>query len=133
MAAALQYLGFLFQTSDAPSVIFLQEICSQDLSVIGENEWVQCAFHVTDISAERWPSSYGTVTLIDHRLSLLAVFRVRFDSHMGRGVLFTDIEISGKTSRLCNTHLESLVATPPLRPAQVALASKHLHQTKAGI
>ncbi|KAI9765465.1 MAG: hypothetical protein M1835_007376 [Candelina submexicana] len=51
---------------------------------------------------------------------------------MDRDGLFVDIAVkspntsSSRTLRLCNTHLESLVADPPLRPDQVALAAKHL-------
>ena len=52
---------------------------------------------------------------------------------MGRDALFVDIGPDLKILRLSNTHLESLVAQPPLRPAQVALASRHLHAVHAGV
>ena len=47
---------------------------------------------------------------------------------MGRDGLFVDIEDmeSSRVLRVCNTHLESLPRDPPLRPAQVNLASRYL-------
>lgn len=57
---------------------------------------------------------------------------------MGRDALFIDLDFSDGNNnagnsriRLGNTHLESLVADPPLRPAQVALASRSLHDDTA--
>ena len=47
---------------------------------------------------------------------------------MGRDALFVDLKNwkTPTTSRICNTHLESLRADPPLRPAQLSLASRYL-------
>ena len=52
---------------------------------------------------------------------------------MGRDALFVDIRDTNKCLRFCNTHLESLVARPPLRPAQVKLASRYLHEVEGGV
>ena len=52
---------------------------------------------------------------------------------MGRDALFVDIKDTEKCIRFCNTHLESLIARPPLRPAQVKLASGYLHDADAGV
>ena len=137
MAAALEHLqGLSREWSDIPLIIMLQEMDSRDLAVIRGNSWIQSAFHVTDVSAARWVGAYGTVTLVDHRLPLLEVFRVGYESRMGRDALFVDIGMPGQDQpvlRLCNTHLESLRADPPLRPAQVARASQQLQHTDCGI
>ena len=101
---------------------------------------------------------YGTCTLIDKRLHLIDVFRVHYQAtNMGRDALFVDItfpatvskeeqdsltstmpdpqtlalaqhESSKKTIRVCNTHLESLRAVPPLRPLQLITASRFMLQ-----
>jgi len=53
---------------------------------------------------------------------------------MGRDALFVDINLpSNRTLRICSTHLESLVATPPKRPAQLATAANFMHQADASI
>lgn len=52
---------------------------------------------------------------------------------MGRDALFVDIRDTTKCLRFCNTHLESLIAQPPLRPAQVELASWYLREVDAGV
>lgn len=46
---------------------------------------------------------------------------------MGRDGLYVDIRDKLTVIRLWNTHLESLVAHPRLRPGQVELASQYLH------
>lgn len=53
---------------------------------------------------------------------------------MGRDALFVDIEDQESSTllRVCNTHLESLRAIPPLRPAQVKLASRYLKDPTVG-
>lgn len=137
IAAALDHLqGLSRRRSDMPLILMLQEMDSRDLAIIRKNKWVQSAFNITDVSTARWVGAYGTVTLVDHRLPLLDVFRVRYESQMGRDALFVDIGMPGKdlpVLRLCNTHLESLRAHPPLRPAQVARACQQLHHTDCGI
>ena len=52
---------------------------------------------------------------------------------MGRDALFVDIRDTTKCIRFCNTHLESLIARPALRPAQVKLATGYLHDAGAGV
>lgn len=129
MERALDYLHELVSAipPDTPSIILLQEITSSDLDVVQGADWIQKHFHLTDLSARHWLSHYGTITLVDRRLRISSVFRVRFESDMGRDALFVDVEDATPTTlRFCNAHLESLVARPPLRPAQVALASRYL-------
>ncbi|KAK4042283.1 hypothetical protein C8A01DRAFT_33632 [Parachaetomium inaequale] len=53
---------------------------------------------------------------------------------MQRDALFADIALpDSHTLRLCTTHLESLRASPPLRPAQLAVAAQYLRQAHAGV
>ena len=100
---------------------------ASDLHLIKASEWIRQSFFITDIGPSSWLSSYGTITLIDRRLHITSVFRIRYASDMDRDALFVDIEERTPTTlRFCNTHLESLVANPPLRPAQVKLAAKYL-------
>ena len=72
---------------------------------------------------------HGTVTLVDNRLIVLGVFRVYYKSQFGRDGLFVDLNVGPEKMvlRLCNTHLESLISKPPLRPEQIALAGRYLH------
>ena len=73
---------------------------------------------------------YGTTTLVDKSLVPKSrPFRVLVSSRFSRDALFVDIKVHGAQEgllRLCNVHLESLVAKPPVRPLQVARAAKHL-------
>ncbi|KAE8149776.1 Endonuclease/exonuclease/phosphatase [Aspergillus avenaceus] len=124
-------------------IIFLQEMIASDLHQIQQTPWIQANFHITDITASNWTSSYGTVTLIDKRCDVHRVFRVPFPSRFGRDGLFVDISIPHSSTsssrdsttggstvlRLCNTHLESLTSNPPLRPVQLHLAAKYMHGT----
>lgn len=73
--------------------------------------------------------------LVPKYLDIKQVFRVHYpDTNMGRDGLFVDIKApSNKTLRLCSTHLESLVADPPKRPAQLACAAKYMHQADASV
>lgn len=52
---------------------------------------------------------------------------------MGRDALFVDINIDGKTVRLCTTHLESFPEGSSKRPGQLSIAAEYLHQTDVGI
>lgn len=52
---------------------------------------------------------------------------------MGRDALFVDVNIGGKTVRLCTTHLESFPEGFSKRPGQLAIAAQYLHQTDVGI
>lgn len=133
MSAALKYLATLVSTgpSDQPIVIFLQEIGVSDLAQIQAAPWIRERFYITDTSASNWGSDfYGTTTLVDRRLTIKNVFRVPFDSKFQRDGFFVDVGLNGswKVLRLCNVHLESLVADPPLRPGQMALAAKYMHE-----
>ncbi|KAK0515791.1 hypothetical protein JMJ35_001825 [Cladonia borealis] len=135
MTAALAYLHTLILAlpSTVPAIIFLQEMVSTDLEIIKSTPWLQSSFHITDTSSENWAHQYGTTTLIDKRLPISSVFRRRYISKMGRDALFVDIRDTTKCIRFCNTHLESLIARPALRPAQVKLASGYLHDADGGV
>ncbi len=136
MAAALSHLHSLISNTDPnkPIIIFLQEMDALDLKQIRDTEWIREKFYITDIDTKNWGAPfYGTTTLIDKRLRVKTVFRVHYQTNMDRDGLFVDIAVKSpqfgdeRTLRFCNTHLESLVASPPLRPHQVALAAQHLH------
>ena len=147
MRAALTYLETLVSSVPAPIpiILFLQEMDVSDLIQIREAAWVQQRFYLTDLEPVNWESDvYGTVTLVDKRLSIERVWRVRWYSEFERDGLFVDVHLSsdsagedgdgremGKALRLCNTHLESLIADPPVRPVQLSVASKYLHEAKA--
>ena len=139
MAAALRYLEQL--VDDAPSsipvVIFLQEMTPSDLRLIQAAHWVRDRFSISDLDGSSWQSPfYGTTTLVDHKISIRNVYRVYLKSKMQRDGLFVDILTKAANAnsdssilRLCNTHLESLVAEPPLRPAQISIISEQLHES----
>lgn len=140
----------------APLIIFLQEMTGSDLKLIQEAPWVREHFYITDRSHLYWEGDfYGTTTLIDKRAHIERAFRVHYEkTRMHRDGLFVDIAIEPKVSktgeqhhepttdtpgasdktemqpkilRLCNTHLESLLSIPPIRPTQLKTASKFLH------
>ncbi|KAJ8110131.1 hypothetical protein OPT61_g6945 [Boeremia exigua] len=139
MAVALQHLETLVHSAstDTAVVIFLQEMTSSDLNLITSSPWIQSRFNVTDKDASSWKISYyGTTILLDARLSIVKVFRVPFPSKFSRDGLFVDIAVSKpppsaehtpKFLRLCNVHLESLIADPPVRPDQLSIAAEYLH------
>jgi tyrosyl-DNA phosphodiesterase 2 len=138
MAAALDHLQELVSKAppgSEPIVIFLQEMSKKDVELIQETKWVQNKFYVTDLAGDQWtqPSFgplYGTTTLIDKTLVVdHKPFRVQVPSRFQRDALFVDIRVrpdSKRVLRLCNTHLESLVAQPPVRPLQVTRAAAYL-------
>lgn len=141
MSAALQYLEKLVTSTpaDVPVVLFLQEMGISDLEQIRDSKWIHERFNITELDGRHWLSPfYGTTTLIDRRLHIKSVFRVPWISKFDRDGLFVDVALSGKESldkeekvlRLCNTHLESLVADPPVRPLQLSSASKYLQQAE---
>ena len=141
MASGITYLSHLLSPSSPaiPSIICLQEMCTSDLDALKRTKWIQEKFFITDIDNSHWNEPYyGTTTLIDRRLAISTVFRTHYQSRYGRDGLFVDIgsgRENAKVLRICNTHLESLVSDPPLRPAQVALAAQHLHadEVHAGV
>ena len=134
MTGALQHLQTQLATlpkytafaKGQPSVIFLQEMVPEDLAIIQSTPWVQSSFFITDVDSSNWLSFYGTTTLISRNLPIVQVFRTRYTSDMGRDGLYVDIRDKSTVVRLCNTHLESLVAHPRLRPGQVEVASQYL-------
>lgn len=136
MAGALRYLEGLTNTfpREIPLVICFQEVVRNDLMLLQAAPWVRARFALTDIDTNHWKAPYyGTTTLVDRRLPLARVYRAFYkDTQMDRDGLYVDIATKPSTPsqrilRFCNTHLESLDATPPLRPAQFAEASQHLH------
>jgi len=137
MSAALDHLHDLVSSTppEIAIVIFLQEMGVSDMEQIRDSAWVKQRFNLTDIDSQNWLSShYGTTTLVDRRVHIDSVFRVPWYSKFGRDGLFVDIKLYNclhadlpvKLLRLCNTHLESLVADPPVRPIQMAAAKQYL-------
>jgi tyrosyl-DNA phosphodiesterase 2 len=139
MSAALAHLeSLIFPSSSSsttppaiPTLILLQELLLTDLILIQSMPWIRSHFHLTDPDSTNWESGYyGSAILIDKRLPISGVFRVHYDTRMGRDGLFVDIslpQMPPKMIRICNTHLESLAFSPPLRPAQLATAAKYMH------
>ena len=138
MAAALSYLEQLIEKSPPtmPIVLFLQEMTSIDLVLIQAAPWIQARFDLTDIDPSHWQGYYDTTTLVDRRLPVTSLYRVHYKTYMQRNGLFVDLKMASAsqmgieaTVRLCNTHLESLVSDPRLRPAQVGIVAQHLHSS----
>lgn len=71
--------------------------------------------------------------LLPKSMAITNVFRVHYETSMGRDALFVDINIDGKTVRLCTTHLESFPEGSSKRRGQLAIAAEYLHQTDVGI
>ncbi|KAF1935387.1 hypothetical protein EJ02DRAFT_131435 [Clathrospora elynae] len=136
MSAALHYLNQLLSPTppEVAVVVFLQEMTMSDVQQIRHSPWIKQRLKMTETDTRHWLSPYGTTTLVDRRLCISSVFRVPWISKFGRDGLFVDIALShpqiphveGKVLRLCNTHLESLVADPPVRPVQLSAASTYL-------
>ncbi|PVH91955.1 hypothetical protein DM02DRAFT_677789 [Periconia macrospinosa] len=113
-----------------------------DLAQICAAPWIQSRFHLTDVSTQSaaWGARapYGQVTLVDRRLKVEGVGRMKLVSEFGRSALFCDIRMSrsrengdggqeeGQVNvlRLCNVHLDSL--SGPLRPVQWHGLTSHL-------
>jgi tyrosyl-DNA phosphodiesterase 2 len=138
MSAALDHLYDVVSSTEPESaiIIFFQEMGVSDMEQIRDSAWVKQRFNLTDIDSRNWLSPhYGTTTLLDRRLYIDSVFRVPWYSKFDRDGLFVDIVLHNqahpdgpqKTMRLCNTHLESLVADPPVRPIQMTAAKQYLH------
>ncbi|KAF2737411.1 hypothetical protein EJ04DRAFT_117756 [Polyplosphaeria fusca] len=140
MEAALEYLCELVKStpSDIPIVIFLQEMGQSDLQQIRAAPWVQKRFFMTELDERNWLKPlYGTTTLLDRRLQIQSVFRVPWLSIFDRDGLFVDVPLAAEAParqvlRLCNTHLESLVAHPPVRPRQLRAAGEMLGEQRVG-
>ncbi|KAH8170485.1 endonuclease/Exonuclease/phosphatase family protein [Sarocladium implicatum] len=132
MKLALAHLEDLVRStpSTAALVILIQECTPEDLQQIAQTPWIRERFQITDLDATNWATNhYGTVTLVDSRVPITSAFRVHYSkTRMDRDALFVDILLHGKSVRLCNTHLESLALSPPFRPFQMEIVSKHLHE-----
>ncbi|KAK3321442.1 Endonuclease/exonuclease/phosphatase [Cercophora scortea] len=136
MKVALSHLRSLVdQSVTHPSIIMLNEMVDSDLDLIQSEDWIRRDYRITDNSTQHWESDYGTLILIPKSIPIKTVFRVHYSqTGMGRDALFVDISLpQDKTLRICSTHLESLVANPPVRPAQLAEAAKFMHEADAGI
>lgn len=130
MVVALKHLESHVKASSNPTIIMLQEMLASDLELIKAQAWVASAYNITDVDDRHWESGhYGTVTLIPQSLPITSVFRVHYEQTvMERDALFVDVDVgNGQTIRICNTHLESLIADPPKRPHQLATAAEHMH------
>lgn len=68
-------------------------------------------------------------------MSISEVFRVHYEhTDQERDALCVDIRaIDDQVLRICSTHLESLIADPPLRPKQLATAAKWMREADASI
>lgn len=140
MDAALAHLGQLLNqassTTTTAVVINLQECVPSDLITISRQPWVRDGFYMTDLDATSWGSwAYGTTTLVDKRLDVLSCFRVHYaKSNMERDALFVDVGMPVTRSardqrlRLGNSHLESLISEPPIRPSQVQVMGSYMHE-----
>lgn len=135
MAAALEHLATLTSTlsttTTPPPIVLLQEMLESDLAALQAAPWVRANYHLTDTSPRFWESGhYGTCTLVPRALPIARVFRVHYPgSRMERDALFVDVDVGAgqdRPLRLANTHLESLVADPPVRPGQMALAAAQM-------
>jgi len=72
--------------------------------------------------------------LIPRSMRIDKIFRVHYEhTAMERDGLFVDLIVHGTVVRICCTHLESLIADPPLRPKQLAAAAKLMHEADASI
>lgn len=131
MKAALNHLHSLTTTQTSnPTIILLQEMLESDLALIQAQSWIRSGYNMTDVDNTHWESGhYGTVILIPKSLPVKCVFRVHYEATvMERDALFVDLDIhgGGQTVRICNTHLESLIADPPRRPLQLATAARYM-------
>lgn len=135
MKKALSFLQQYASQVPRPSIIMLNEMLVSDLQLIQAQTWVRDQYHLTDISDEFWESGYyGTCVLIPKTMSIAKVFRVHYEhTAMERDGLFIDLAMKHQTVRICCTHLESLVADPPIRPKQLAAAAKFMHEVDASI
>ncbi|KIX98718.1 uncharacterized protein Z520_05179 [Fonsecaea multimorphosa CBS 102226] len=134
MRAAIKHLQSHVDGTSLPSVIMLQEMLETDLALLQTQPWIRANYNMTDIDNKYWESGhYGTCTLVPKALPITSVFRVHYEQTvMERDGLFVDVHFgNGQIIRICNTHLESLVADPPKRPHQLATAAKWMHDPEA--
>ncbi|ORY11701.1 Endonuclease/exonuclease/phosphatase [Clohesyomyces aquaticus] len=132
MSAALLHLSELISStpSDTAVIVMFQEMGKSDMASIRGTSWVQERFFITDTDERNWLFEHcGTTMLVDRRLGVRNVIRVPWISKFERDGLFVDVQLEGEGDgvlRLCNTHLESLVADPPIRSLQLAAAAPYL-------
>ncbi|RYO90760.1 hypothetical protein DL762_000983 [Monosporascus cannonballus] len=123
------------------TVVFLQECTLPYLETITRSQWVRDRFYITDVDTLNWTSGHaGTTMLVDRQLPVTACFRVHFTQTLvDRDAHFVDIlmrrprtsdsqELDILILRLCNVHLESFDWETPLRPAQMRVIAKYIHQ-----
>lgn len=114
--------------SSTAYIIYLQECVESDLKLLASQQWIRDTFALTDLDISYWQSGhYGTVSLIDRRLPISSCFRVHYSqTRMERDGLFVDVNVSGKSVRFCNSHLESLALEPPYRIPQMKLCAEYM-------
>jgi len=133
MLPALKHLQSHVNATRLPTIIMLQEMLETDLALLQAQPWIRRNYYMTDMDNQYWESGhYGTCTLIPKVLPITAVFRVHYEqTGMERDGLFVDVDFgNGLIIRICNTHLESLIANPPKRPHQLATAAEWMHATE---
>ncbi|ORX93865.1 Endonuclease/exonuclease/phosphatase [Clohesyomyces aquaticus] len=132
MASAITHLSSIVEKIPNSSriVIFLQEMQqANDLRQLAETAWIRDRFCMTDLGFENWGARYGTVTLVDRRLNIVEVSRLKFISEYERDALFVDVEMpggEGELLRLCNVHLDSM--SGEVRPIQWKAAAQWLQK-----
>ncbi|EXJ74197.1 uncharacterized protein A1O5_02491 [Cladophialophora psammophila CBS 110553] len=134
MRAALKHLRSHVEGTSLPSVVMLQEMLETDLALLQAEPWIRSNYHLTDLDNKYWESGhYGTCTLVPKVLPITSVFRVHYEQTvMERDGLFVDVDFgNSQIIRICNTHLESLIADPPKRPHQLATAATWMHDPEA--
>ncbi|KAF2465098.1 uncharacterized protein BDR25DRAFT_318795 [Lindgomyces ingoldianus] len=158
MSSAISHLESLVSTipASSPVVIFLQEMqqrarqnfattfkesigassyskCANDLTQLSQASWIRERFSMSDLTPANWAASYGTVTLVDHRLTIVQVSRLKFISEYGRDALLVDIAFPGteKVLRLCNVHLDSMDGS--MRPIQWKGVAQWLQRKDDGV
>jgi tyrosyl-DNA phosphodiesterase 2 len=148
MTSAISYLEGLVASIPATSavVIHLQEMTesgrgypgrqntAKDFTLLCHTPWIRKKFYMSDINMSTTDGSYGQATLIDRRLHVAKVSRLRFVSEYQRDAIFVDIRLSAddeKYLRLCNVHLDSM--SGELRPIQWKAVSSWLHKEEEGV
>lgn len=73
--------------------------------------------------------------LVPKIMSISRVFRIHYEeTDQERDLLCIDVRATDdRILRVCSSHLESLIADPPLRPHQVATAAKWMREADASI
>ena len=129
--SAITHLMDLFGDLPPPSVIMLQEVCSESLAAILDYSWVKKSFAISDVDA---PERYFTIIMVSQYLQTESWLRSALSTRLRRDTLLVDIPISRtrgdpghfkRILRLCTAHLDS-VGEPKgreFRPRQLAQIS----------